>query len=64
MSNPVARPPSHSTGSLRIRGIGLGVAGVLFAGLVFGHFGLSIDPKVLDFTRELGLVPFVYASAR
>ncbi len=48
-------------GSLRIRGIGLGVAGVLFAGLVFGHFGLSIDPKVLDFTRELGLVLFVYA---
>jgi len=47
-------------GSLRIRGVGLGVAGVLFSGLVFGHFHCSINPQVLEFAREFGLILFVY----
>lgn len=32
-------------GSIKNRGAGLGIAGVLFAGLVFGHFGVVINPK-------------------
>ena len=40
-------------GGVRFRGIRLGVAGVLFSGLAFGHFGLTINPTVLDFAREL-----------
>ena len=48
-------------GKLRFRGIQLGVAGVLFSGLIFGHFGLNIDPHALEFAREFGLVLFVYA---
>lgn len=48
-------------GGLRVRGIGLGVAGVLFAGLLFGHFGMKIDRVVMDFARELGLILFVFA---
>ncbi len=47
-------------GSLRIRGIGLGVAGVLFAGLLFGHFGVRLDAHVMEFVREFGLILFVY----
>lgn len=47
-------------GSLRIRGIGLGVAGVLFSGLLFGHFHFQIEPEVLEFVREFGLILFVY----
>ena len=47
-------------GSLRVAGIRLGVAGVLFAGLAFGHFGVGISAPVLDFAREFGLVLFVY----
>ncbi|MBK7318598.1 aspartate:alanine exchanger family transporter [Candidatus Villigracilis affinis] len=39
------------------RGISLGTAGVLFAALVFGHFGLSIPKEVMDF----GLILFVYS---
>jgi len=35
-------------GSLRIRGIGLGVAGVLFSGLIFGHFHVSINHEILE----------------
>jgi len=47
-------------GNLKIGGIGLGIAGVLFAGIGFGHFGFEIDHTILDFTREFGLVLFVY----
>jgi len=39
------------------RGISLGTAGVLFAALVFGHFGMSVPKEIMDF----GLILFVYA---
>ena len=48
-------------GSLRVRGIGLGIAGVLFAGLAFGHFGVHVDERTLEFAREFGLILFVYS---
>ncbi len=47
-------------GSIRIYGIKLGVAGVLFSGILFGHFKWTIHPELLDFVREFGLVLFVY----
>lgn len=47
-------------GSVRVRGIGLGPAGVLFAGLVFGHFGATINPEVNHFAKEFGLILFVF----
>jgi Predicted permease len=50
-----------SLGQVKIAGIRLGVGGALFAGLAFGHFGLGMDPVILGFAREFGLVLFVYA---
>jgi putative transport protein len=47
-------------GKVRVAGVGLGVAGVLFAGLVLGHLGFSLDQHVLEFVREFGLILFVY----
>jgi putative transport protein len=47
-------------GSVKYRGIGLGSAGVLFAGILFGHFGERIDHVILDFVKEFGLVLFVF----
>lgn len=47
-------------GHIRIFGVSLGVAGVLFSGLLCAHFGLVVNPHVLEFTRELGLVFFVF----
>jgi putative transport protein len=47
-------------GSLKVRGIGLGTAGVLFAGIIVGHFGDPVDHQTLDFVKELGLILFVY----
>src|SRR5690606_4267576 len=56
---------------IRIRGINLGIAGVLFSGLIFGHlygrFGLEggeieggLNAHVLHFAMEFGLILFVY----
>ncbi|MGZ5021233.1 MAG: putative transporter [Chthoniobacterales bacterium] len=47
-------------GRLKFRGIGLGTAGVLFAGIVVGHFGNPVDHHTLDFVKELGLILFVF----
>jgi putative transport protein len=47
-------------GAVRVRGIGLGVAGVMFAGLLLGHYGVTVDDRVLEFAREFGLVLFVF----
>lgn len=41
-------------------GISLGVTFVFFAGILAGHIGLSIDPTILHYTENLGLVLFVY----
>lgn len=47
-------------GRIKIRGIGLGIAGVLFSGLGFAHFGIRIKPEVMEFVRDFGLILFVY----
>jgi putative transport protein len=47
-------------GHIRFFGITLGIAGVLFSGLLFGHFGLTINHEVLEFCREFGLILFVF----
>ena len=47
-------------GNLKVKGIGLGGAGVMFAGILFAHFGVHVDEAILHFVRELGLILFVY----
>ncbi len=47
-------------GSLKFRGMKLGVAGMLFSGLLLGHFGLTLDPHLMAFLKEFGLVLFVF----
>ncbi|MCC6234119.1 MAG: putative transporter [Verrucomicrobiales bacterium] len=47
-------------GNAKIRGIGLGAAGVLFAGILFGHLGFEIERGTLGFVRDFGLILFVY----
>lgn len=48
-------------GSVKFRGIGLGTAGVLFAGLLVGHLGYRIEPTIRQFLQEFGLALFVYS---
>lgn len=47
-------------GKIKVKGIGLGSAGALFIGIALGHFGLRIEPNVLHFIQEFGLILFVY----
>lgn len=47
-------------GSLKFRGIGLGTSGVLFAGILAGHFGEAVDHHTLEFVKEFGLILFVF----
>lgn len=47
-------------GSLKFRKIGLGTSGVLFAGILVGHFGEPVDRTMLEFVKEFGLVLFVF----
>jgi putative transport protein len=47
-------------GSVKFRGIGIGTAGVLFAGIIVGHFGNPVDHRTLDFVKEFGLILFVF----
>lgn len=48
-------------GRISIYGVSLGVTFVFFAGIAAGHFGLSIDPQMLNFAESFGLIIFVYA---
>src|SRR5512132_1448728 len=47
-------------GSLKFRGIGLGTAGVLFAGIGLAQFGEPVDHDTLEFVKQFGLVLFVF----
>ena len=48
-------------GKLKVGGISLGVTFVLFVGILMGHFGYIVNPEVLKFVREFGLILFIFA---
>jgi putative transport protein len=47
-------------GSFKVKGIGLGSAGVLFVGILAAQFSDPVEPSMLSFVREFGLVLFVF----
>jgi putative transport protein len=50
-----------SLGKVKIFGISLGTTWILFFGIFLGHFGLQINPEVLHFMKEFGLILFIYS---
>ena len=48
-------------GKVKLGGVTLGVTWILFVGIAFGHFKMGIDPKVLGFVKEFGLILFIYS---
>ena len=48
-------------GKIRFFGISLGSAFIFFTGILAGHFGLSLDPSMLVYAENFGLILFVYA---
>lgn len=47
-------------GRIKIFGVSLGVTFVLFTGLLLNYLGMKIDPTVLGFIRDFGLILFVF----
>ena len=45
----------------KIKGISLGTTWILFMGILLGHLGLRINPMVLSFIKDFGLILFVFA---
>ena len=50
-----------SLGKLKVKGVSLGLAWILFIGLIFGHYSLNLDAHLLHFLKEFGLILFVYS---
>ena len=48
-------------GKLRLKRVSLGVSAVMFVGIFMGHFGYTVNENISGFTRDLGLILFVYA---
>lgn len=48
-------------GKIKLFGISLGVTLVLFVGILLGHFGFHINPEILHFFKEFGLILFVFS---
>ncbi len=48
-------------GRIKIAKVSLGAAGVLFVGILFGHFYYTLNADTLNFIRDFGLILFVYA---
>lgn len=48
-------------GKGKVAGISLGVTWVLFVGILFSHFGLTLNHDLLHFMKEFGLILFVYS---
>ena len=46
---------------LKIKGITLGITWILFCAIACSHFGMTLDPLVESFAKDLGLILFVYS---
>ena len=46
---------------IKIKGISLGIAWVLFVGIALSHFGMRLEGGVEHFAKEFGLILFVYS---
>lgn len=54
-------------GNIKVRGVGFGIGGVLFGGIIVGHFvdqaGVTLSGDMLHFIQEFGLILLFIPSA-
>ena len=48
-------------GNIKIFGVSLGVTFVFFAGIIAGHFGVSVNPEMLALAQNFGLILYIYS---
>ena len=46
---------------LKFKGITLGITWILFCAIAMSHFGMHLDPVVETFSKDFGLILFVYS---
>ena len=46
---------------IKVAGVSLGITWILFVGIVFGHFNMTLNEHLLHFMKEFGLILFVYS---
>ncbi|MBQ9602359.1 MAG: putative transporter [Paludibacteraceae bacterium] len=46
---------------LKFKGITLGITWILFCAIACSHFGMTLDPLMESFAKDLGLILFVYS---
>ena len=55
-------------GHWKIKGVGLGIGGVLFGGIIVAHFttqyGIQLDSHTLHFVQEFGLILFIPSASK
>lgn len=51
----------HILSHVKISGLSLGITFVFFAGIVTGHFGVTIDPEMLALAQNFGLILYIYS---
>ena len=48
-------------GKIKIKSVSLGITWILFVGIIFSHFGMTVDNDVRHFVQEFGLILFVFS---
>ena len=48
-------------GRFKVKGVSIGSTWILFLGILASHFGLLVDPTVLAFMKDFGLILFVFS---
>ena len=48
-------------GNIKIFGVSLGVTFVFFAGIIAGHFGVTVNPEMLALAQNFGLILYIYS---
>ena len=48
-------------GRFRVKGVSIGSTWILFLGIVLSHFGFKVDPMLLAFMKDFGLILFVFS---
>ncbi|MBQ1905287.1 MAG: transporter, partial [Bacteroidales bacterium] len=47
-------------GKIKIRGVTFGSIWILFVGILLGHLGFRVDPVILTFVKDFGLILFIF----
>lgn len=48
-------------GKTKVKGVSIGSTWILFVAIILSHFGVRVDPTVMSFMKDFGLILFVFS---